>query len=371
VVASHRQLFTPSHLKTLLQKALNAAGPRYTKPRVDLPLAKLFDGLGRTSALFERIQSLKGHIRRRLQRLIPRSGSFQTDNGLGNALRDVLRNGEKLIADLSSIPADAVTPIDFDRLKICCKKLEETVEIGMNLFREGERQQKQSDLSRPASRVRGLWEEEIQYALHNLYEFERFLREVHNLLESEECRLANIPALLLVGEAGTGKTHLFCDVARRRLEKGLVTVLLMGQHFAIADLWKQIGSMVGIPNTEHQDLLSLIQQRAKKTGNRALILIDALNEGAGVDLWLNSLGQVLTTLRQYPFLTLAVSCRTSYEHAVIPGELAPDHLVRVEHRGFGDQESEATRVFFDYYGLQRPAIPLLVPEFQNPLFLKL
>ena len=36
-----------------------------------------------------------------------------------------------------------------------------------------------------------------------------------------------------------------------------------------------------------------------------------------------------------------------------------------------DNEFEAIQIFFPYYGLQLPSVPLLNPEFSNPLYLKL
>ena len=80
---------------------------------------------------------------------------------------------------------------------------------------------------------------------------------------------------------------------------------------------------------------------------------------------------MLTTLSKYPWVGIAVSVRTSYEKTVIPGELVPDRLIREIHHGFADHEYQATRTFFDHFGIVRPSVPLLVPEFQNPLFLKL
>jgi hypothetical protein len=46
-------------------------------------------------------------------------------------------------------------------------------------------------------------------------------------------------------------------------------------------------------------------------------------------------------------------------------------MTRVEHHGFSEHEFEATRLFFEHFQIDQPRVPLLVPEFQNPLFLKL
>ena len=52
--------------------------------------------------------------------------------------------------------------------------------------------------------------------------------------------------------------------------------------------------------------------------------------------------------------------------------LPPDGLgdvTEVEHPGFDGRELEATEHIFDFFGLEQPRIPLLTPEFTNPLFL--
>ncbi len=45
--------------------------------------------------------------------------------------------------------------------------------------------------------------------------------------------------------------------------------------------------------------------------------------------------------------------------------------MREKHHGFEDHEFEAATAFFRHYNIAQPSVPLLVPEFRNPLFLKL
>ncbi len=45
--------------KSLLDKAINGAGPRYTPDsHVDLPIAEMFNGLGRTSDFWSKLDQL-------------------------------------------------------------------------------------------------------------------------------------------------------------------------------------------------------------------------------------------------------------------------------------------------------------------------
>ena len=58
------------------------------------------------------------------------------------------------------------------------------------------------------------------------------------------------------------------------------------------------------------------------------------------------------------------------EEEVITKKLRGD-FVDEEHRGFEFREWEAVNKFFKEFQLPLPEIPLLMPEFQNPLFLHL
>ena len=110
---------------------------------------------------------------------------------------------------------------------------------------------------------------------------------------------------------------------------------------------------------------------AQARGAKAIILIDALNEGEGKNLWNKYLAGMLSTLSRYPWVGIALSVRTSYENMAIPGGLTTNKLIRAIHHGFVEHEYQATRTFFGHYHIQSPTVPLLTPEFQNPLFLKL
>jgi hypothetical protein len=175
---------------------------------------------------------------------------------------------------------------------------------------------------------------------------------------------------LLLGDAGTGKTHLFCDVAKQRVRIGLPTVLLLGGQFNNEEPWSQIIRRLGLACIK-DEFLGALEAAAQLTGSRALILIDALNEGEGKKLWNKYLTGMLAILSGYPWVGIAVSTRTSYERTVIPEGIVPNKLIQEIHYGFAEHEYQATRTFFEYFGIEQPSVPLLVPEYQNPLFLKL
>ena len=195
------------------------------------------------------------------------------------------------------------------------------------------------------------------------------LEEFLSFVETEVSRLANTPFLLLVGAAGTGKTHLFSDATSQHVAAGAPSVLLIGSQFRDEEPWAQIIRMFGLSCTR-DEFLGALEAAAQLAGRRAVIFVDALNEGSGRKAWTTYLPSMLTTIQRFPWVALAVSVRNSYEELVVPDGLVPDKMTRSVHNGFTDQEYEAAKAYFDFYGIELPAVPILTPEFQNPLFLR-
>ena len=99
-----------------------------------------------------------------------------------------------------------------------------------------------------------------------------------------------------------------------------------------------------------------------------MLAIDALNEGDGKQLWRKHLAGFLADLRRFPGIRVALSVRSTYEDVCIPKHIT-EHLLKIFHPGFADNEYKATETFFAHYKIKRPSIPMLVPEFQSPLLL--
>lgn len=52
-------------------------------------------------------------------------------------------------------------------------------------------------------------------------------------------------------------------------------------------------------------------------------------------------------------------------------EFGNDYCVWARHYGFGANTQKAVQLYFKEYGILYPSVPLLNPEFKNPLFLHL
>ncbi|AOK67858.1 hypothetical protein WM33_20200 [Burkholderia multivorans] len=176
--------------------------------------------------------------------------------------------------------------------------------------------------------------------------------------------------VILTGEAGSGKTHLLCDLAQQRLDRGRPTVVLMGQRFLeTSDPWIQALQQLDLAGWSAGDLVQAIEVVAQRANSRVLFVIDAINEGAGRQLWPVHLSAFLGRLRMSPWISTIISVRSTYVDDLLPeGEV--QGAVWLEHRGFENVEFDATRVFFEHFGIDFPSTPLLAPEFSNPLYLK-
>ena len=176
--------------------------------------------------------------------------------------------------------------------------------------------------------------------------------------------------MLLRGDGGTGKTHLLCDFAKRRVEAQLPTLLLMGQRFLSEnDPWAQLLQQLDLSQSSAEEFVGALESAAQASGCRALVMIDALNEGNGRKIWPAHLPSFLARLEKSPWIGVVLSVRSSYEETIIPKSVR-DRAAVVTHHGFEGHEFDATHIFFTHYGLESPSIPILQPEFSNPLFLK-
>lgn len=195
-----------------------------------------------------------------------------------------------------------------------------------------------------------------------------FLEEIENL----DIDLVNNPVLIIKGEAGSGKSHLLGDIANERSEKNLPSLLLLGQHFTSSKtIEENILSLLGL-DCKFNNLLFNLDKIATQIGSRVLILIDAINECAGNDLWYNQLAGFISTIKKYKGIGITLSIRSTYFEDIITQDFIDAESPQIiNHEGFRGNEYEALKFFCEYYSLQLPSFPILAPEFSNPLFLHL
>ena len=175
--------------------------------------------------------------------------------------------------------------------------------------------------------------------------------------------------LFIAGEAGCGKSHLIGDIVTKRKLKKEPSILLLGQHFTTAlDPLSQVTSLLDI-KCKKDHLLGQLEKYGKKQNQNVVIFIDAINEGAGFELWNAFLDEFLTSVKEFEYIRVVLSFRISDRKDWFY-DLAHDNQNTVlMHQGFKGKERDASHYMFESFGLDQPLWPVYGSEFANPLFL--
>lgn len=342
------------------KSSIDDLGKRYTPElNIKLEVSGMFEGLGRT-------EQFKREVTKQFDQFLIK-GKKVLKNQLGveeriESLENVFDELQALFQATDFLGTTSIPVNDFEDL---LKKSHRNVQYIYNYYITEERivQKEKNDYQ---------YYHKHGTELRNIREFEHELSSFQNLIHSSSFKLANNPFLLLDGEAGIGKSHLIADIVSRRINKNFESVFLLGQHFVTEeDPWTQIFKRLQI-NSKTVDFLLKLNHRAEETGRRIVLFIDAINEGKGNYFWNEFVKSFINEIKKYKWLGLVLTIRTSYKNLIFPEEERSKlDIVEHQHYGFRNVEYEASKLFFDNYGIELPNVPLLHPEFQNPLFLKL
>ncbi len=321
--------------------AIKDLGARYT-PEINIEVDYLienFDALGKNDKFLNNIEISFNKV-------------FLDFNKKYQKIKNFSKELSILINDFNIIYKD-INFAKFTNYKEIEKLLEE---IQKNLF--------ENDL---ADVISNSDNSDVDKFQDTIYDFFNFFREY-----SERINLSINPYVILEGEAGIGKSHLLADIVNNRIKEEYSSIFLLGQHFREdKNPWNQILDLLDLRCTKDEFLVAL-NTKAKTDNKRAIIFIDAINEGKGRNFWNKFLISFIETVKQYEWLGLVFSIRNSYFDFIVPNEVIEKNLlIKVTHYGFQSIEDNATKHYFEYYNIEQALIPLLNPEFSNPLFLKI
>ncbi|HCJ3944524.1 TPA: hypothetical protein NR037_000122 [Legionella pneumophila] len=343
-----------------LKKIKEIAGVRYTpKLNIELPIGDIFDSLCRTEIFYKSIQQHYSKLNREFSHV---SSKFM-NNELQKKYMIVQKKIIRLSKLLKELKKYNIKTISWIRIN---KRSSEAVELIWK-FIERLNVEKSKNEKQKLSKEKI---ESFEPTIHFLYETLKEVRYFENFSSSSKAQLSNHPFLLLTGAAGTGKTHLLCDVLEHRINNGFFSILTFGEFFTeekepLLEIAKDFNKKF-----DGKIFLEQINCVAKRMKTRLIIAIDALNETKQKNFWKRKLLEVIQKIKTYPNLALVISVRNGFEDQVI-GKKVRRKLVHIEHRGFEFKEWEAVNKFFGEFNIPLPEIPLLLPEFQNPLFLHL
>jgi len=367
-----KEKFEPIYkwLKNQNELAIIDLGARYT-PEINIELDSLlenFDALSRNRRFKQRVDKAYHEFmvsyREFIGHIYFKNEEFEI---LNNELNNLLESFEKIYESIDFL---GIEPIDEKTIN----KLFKEIEAPSHRIRDLLYELNQKEIEDKNIKTRGGYRTSTTYD-SSIKNFEDYLSNIYDtkrIFNTHIVQLANNPYMILDGEAGIGKSHLLADIINSRTKEGYSSIFLLGQQFREdKNPWIQILELLDLKCTK-DEFLEALNAKAQADNKRAIIFIDAINEGKGRNFWNEFLNSFIETIKQYEWLGLVLSIRSSYSNLIIPKEVFENNLaISITHFGFQGVEYNASKLFFKNYNIAQPSVPLLHPEFSNPLFLKL
>ena len=345
---------SPDFFNHQVEKEIANLGPRFDrKLNFDLPIAQLFDTISHNEMFYHRfIQVLDKWLTEKSYRKLKDNehlAEIETElDSLKNQLIEWIKIFQYSLKDSISL-----TPF-LNNLSTLSKAIQGKRD---ELYLQKETKNTSNNYDIEQSRLR-----EIVDGIDD------FLDEIDKL----KINLNNNPTLIIQGEAGCGKSHLLGDIATQRKNHSLPTILLLGTTFNNTNtIEKNILNKLDI-TCSFNEFLTNLNRIGLQMNSRILILIDAINEGAGADLWRDQIAGFTNEISKYPAIGLVLTIRSTYFNDIIPNSFKSDNKISIiTHEGFRGNEYQALKLFCQHYDLKLPNFPILNPEYSNPLFLHL
>jgi hypothetical protein len=338
------------------ERARAGLGQRYTpETNIELPIRRTIQGFIRDHSLFDEVTRWGEMLEEVSYRALRSLTAYASDPAFAAPAAALHAAKEALSSMLARVPPNPDSLLPVDAIAVIAKEALSAVSQCLRASWSFKAQSKSG--SDPINSLR-----------HDLSKLEDALLDIANVQERDLWRAVNHRRLLVKGAAGVGKSHLFGDVVEHQVALGRPALLILGGSLIEDEPWSQILKQLGLDFTPER-FLGAIDAAAQAAGTRAVIFIDAINEHHGIALWRERLASFLAVADPFPHVAVALSCRSTYLVPLGIDELGFD-LPQIEHVGFAGRAAEAARFYLDRRGIVRMAAPNLVPEFENPLFLK-
>lgn len=354
---------TDNWFDTKNQESIDALGGRYTPElNFDLPFLRFHNGFTRDQQFSDQINSHYEAILEKRNRAYLRTNKKELEEKISSL--DVAIDAFR--KSYEDITFSGIETIPFDVIRNKLKNISDAINVisdQLYVWRNEAEKDKEIDY----------YSSPYNNEIHELRELSNAIDNFHVFLNSEVCTLANNPYLILIGPAGIGKSHTLADIVSERKRHNKTSLLLLGENFSTNEMpWTQILRNQLRFDGNEDVLLGALNAKAESQQSRIIIIIDALNEGNGRRVWPKKLKAFIRSFQRFPWLGLIVSNRNSFENLIAPAsEVDISTASRIYHTGFEGVEYKASIHFFKHYYIIPPGSPLLHPEFQNPLFLKL
>lgn len=353
------KLFGMSDLRLIAEASIHRAGPRYT-PALDpnapnlriTPLVEAFDALTFSDEFKVRLLKLESELREAWSRLSGPLHQALAKAGEASVLGSELLKKIRIRPPGSEPHLERELTKTNDNVRSALWEYEAKLDAVRTKHEKGSKERQSLDAAIEETRRLG-----------------QTLADLEEFVSSIAFRAVYNNRLFLRGSWGTGKTHLLCDIARERIRLGRPTLLVLAQTLpAGVDPLLAAVQSTGL-SSDVETALQVLNDLGEQAGERALILVDAINEGDRV-AWHEHLDRIGSLVGRFPNVGLALSCRTPFDKQILT-KSAEQNFAFADHMGFIEVEFDAQNEFFRYYDIPNPHLPLLAPEFSTPLFLKI
>lgn len=332
-------LLTQAWFREKLARSVKALGARYTpSTNIKLPIRHAVLALTGDPGFLAELRQLTENLAQ-ARSLIPESAGIEAD--AARAKVDVAITAMQAVVDQqpTELPQADLVAILTDAERA-------TSEWRLADHRAHDRSQASSEISRLHGRT----------------------ADARERLASRRWALVNARRLLVTGEGGRGKSHLLADACQHQIDAGAPALLIVSHLLTDDEPWTQIVAGLDLPrHLRVEEFLGALNAAAEAAGVRAFVVVDGLNERDGQALWSARLPTFLHDVEAFPYISVVLSCRTTYVETTIPSELDENVLPRLEHAGFS--VSDAAR-YLDLRGVTTLDAPWPLAEFDTPLFLK-
>lgn len=375
-ISISEEKFNFNSLRQKVEQVIFMVGPRYSK---DLNIkTRTYSNLNfmlKKDGIAERLQDISSQIKDCIKKLLEFHTYNQGEDELvleeSKQVIDTMVNQlqiNSVILDSGSYEEDKLMEI-FKYLIECEQNLNKVFEVEKRRFEEKNGYGTYDNKSWRGFMASYMCVFPAQY-LDELRDVTKALPMIARMLDISLINNAGNHAILITGKGGIGKTHLLCDIVYGFLEKNIPAVLMLGDMFKGKDNadtvimnWFQIGDTI-------ENFFAWLNEYGNQNNIYVPICIDALNEVDDTSYWNSNLPLIIAKAKTYSNIKIIVSCRSIYLEEYLDEEKI-SNMLQLPHNGFDEIEIEALGSFCKYYGVNINYNTTCVPEFMNPLFLKM
>ncbi|PJZ49208.1 hypothetical protein [Leptospira saintgironsiae] len=342
--------------RNIAKRSKDSLGERYSPEfHVDLPIVRSFDGLSLNSSWWELLREKKSALRKIALEVISflKKESENGNTSLESEKVEILSKLFKLINDEFEA---GIKYKDFHkRISEITSSIEKFSKFYTNFY-----QTAYNAID---------WSQKKEISKSSFFKLESEINDLEYFV-NQKTNLSRAKSALLHGEAGIGKSHFLCDLSLSRINENLPTIFLLGAQYCGGNPNDFIKESLDLQSYRTSQVLGAIDAAGEASRTRALIVIDAINEGNYRNDWHDRITGFLSDLSEFSNIAILFSCRSTYLDYILPESATENQLPRLEHNGFRGHEHRAAEIFLSQQGISKPSAPILAPEFTNPLFLK-